>query len=108
MGIFCMIFGIVIFVAFLAFGYVFGSLMVMEGFLNVLSGAATIQMSDLFRLPGSDLPTYIVCVAIFGFLGLLMGLGLFMNGLMYRKLGKIERRVGHRSHRHHKDSQYEQ
>lgn len=91
MGIFCVVLGCVIFVAALVVGWCFASLMSMQGILNVIAGTEKLNIKDLFRLPASgEAGTYIGCIAAFGFLGLLLGMGVFMSGLIYSKLNSIE------------------
>lgn len=92
MALFCMVFGIAIFVFFVFGGYLLASALVMEGFMNILSGNAQFKFSDLFQLPTADTAgTFIICFLVLGFIGLMLGLGLFMNGLIYKKLETVER-----------------
>ena len=99
MGIFCMVFGIVIFVAFLFGGYLLASLLLMEGLLNVLSGAA-INLAGLFQLPTAEnIGTYLACMLVCGFIGLMIGLGVFMNGLVYNRTMKLEYYIRRRNNR---------
>ena len=94
MGIFCIVLGIVIFVVFLAAGYAVASALVMEGLWNVINGTAAFKLSDFLQLPTAEnLNTYVVCLIIFGVLGLLFALGVFMNGIVYNKLSKKLRSV---------------
>ena len=99
MGIFCMVFGIVIFVAFLFGGYLLASLLLMEGLLNVLSGAA-INLAGLFQLPtAQNIGTYLACMLVMGFIGLMIGLGVFMNGLVYNRTLRLEQVIRRRNNR---------
>lgn len=99
MGIFCMVFGVVIFIAFLFAGYLLASMLVMEGLLNVLSGA-TIKLSQLFQAPTADnIGTYLACILLLGFIGLMIGLGVFMNGMIYNRMNRLESIVRRRNRR---------
>ena len=91
MGTFCIVFGIVIFIAFVVVGHVFGTAMVMENFFNILGGTAEFAFTDFLKLPSADhMGTYLVCLAIFAFLGLMIGIGVFMNGVLYNKMNTVE------------------
>lgn len=91
MALFCMVFGIVVFVFFLFGGYALASMLVMQGFINVISGSAQFKLSEFFQLPtATNAGTYVGCILVMGFIGLMLGLGLFMNGLIYRKLDTVE------------------
>ena len=99
MGIFCMVFGIVIFIAFLFAGYLVASLLVMEGLLSVLSGAS-IQLAQLFQVPTADnIGTYLACILVMGFIGLMIGLGVFMNGMIYTRMNRLEYLIRRRNSR---------
>lgn len=99
MGIFCMVFGVVIFIAFLFAGYLLASMLVMEGLLNVLSGAS-IKLSQLFQVPTADnIGTYLACILLLGFIGLMIGLGVFMNGMIYNRMNRLESIVRRRNRR---------
>ena len=96
MGIFCMVFGVVIFVAFLFAGYLLASALVMEGLLNVLNGAS-LKMSEFFQVPTADnIGTYLGCILVLGFIGLMIGLGVFMNGMIYNRMNNLEKVVRRR------------
>lgn len=108
MGIFCMVAGIVTFVAFIFTGYVWASMMLMSSFFNVLSGAVPLELSEIFKLPtAANASTYIIWIGIFGFLGLVIGLGMFMNGLIYKKLDNVERKVRRISRKISKKSDFD-
>jgi hypothetical protein len=97
MGIFCMVFGVVIFIAFLFAGYLLASMLVMEGLLNVLSGAS-ISLSQLFQVPNAgNIGTYAACIALLGFIGLMIGLGVFMNGMIYNRMNRLEGMIRRRN-----------
>ena len=67
MGIFCMVLGVIVFIAFLLVGHCAGTMMLMEGFL-----------------------------------GLLFGLLLFMLGMIYRRMDRVEyyaRKAGSRKNK---------
>ena len=99
MGIFCMVFGVVIFIAFLFCGYLLASLLVMEGLLNVLGGAS-ISLSQLFQVPNAgNIGTYAACILLLGFIGLMIGLGVFMNGMIYNRMNKLEGIIRRRNRR---------
>lgn len=94
MGTFCIVLGIIIFVAFLLLGYCVAAAFVMEGLWNILNGTLAFSIGDFFKLPTAEtIGTYGVCLAIFGVLGLLFGLSVFMNGLVYNKLNRKLRNV---------------
>ena len=94
MGIFCIVLGIVIFVVFLAAGYAVASALVMEGLWNVISGTAVFRLSDFLQMPTAEnMSTYLVCLIIFGVLGLLFALGVFMCGIVNNRLNKKLRSV---------------
>lgn len=91
MGTFCIVFGIVVFIAFLAVGHVLGTALVMENFFNILGGTAEFAFTDFLKLPAPEnLSTYLVCLIIFAFLGLMIGIGVFMNGILYNKMNTVE------------------
>ena len=91
MGTFCIVFGITIFIVFLVVGHVFGTAMVMDNFFNILGGTAEFSISDFIALPSAEhLGTYLVCLIIFAFLGLMIGMGVFMNGILYNKMNTVE------------------
>ena len=91
MGTFCIVFGIIIFLAFLVVGHVFGAALVMENFFNILGGAAEFALADFLKFPAAEnLPTYLICLVIFAFLGLMIGMGVFMNGILYNKMNTVE------------------
>ena len=72
MGIFCMVLGVIVFIAFLLVGHCAGTMMLMEGFLGLLGGSASLGISDLLKFPAAEnLGTYLKWVGGFGFLGLL-------------------------------------
>jgi len=82
MGIFCMIFGGLIFLACLAGGY----------FLPLIN----ISGMHLVSAPDSQIG-YVVLYGICAFVGLVLGLPMFMQGLTYRKLCVVARRRRRRS-----------
>ena len=94
MGTFCIVFGILVFLAFLAMGHVLGTALVMENFFNILSGTAEFALADFLKLPAPEhLTTYLVCLGIFVFLGI-------MIGILYNKMRTVEyvaRRAARRS-----------
>ena len=104
MGTFCIVLGIIIFIVFLVTGYGVAAIFSMEGLWNIINGSAEFKLADFLRLPAAeDVGTYVVCLAIFGVLGLLFGVGVFMTGLSHKKLSKklrsverIARRAGRR------------
>ena len=76
MGIFCMVFGVIVFL-----GSIGGGALVANSIANAsFSAYSTGSLADFIGLPKEPLP-YIV---IFGFIGLL-----FMKGLIYQRLRKI-------------------
>lgn len=94
MGIFCIVLGIIIFVVFLAAGYAVASALVMEGLWNVIGGTAAFKLSDFLQMPTAEnMTTYLVCLIIFGVLGLMFALGVFMCGLVHNRLTRKLRSV---------------
>ena len=82
MGIFCMVFGVIVFLGFAGAGA-----LVADSLINAqFSTFATGSLADFANLPKEPLP-YIV---VFGFIGFLIGLSLFMKGLIYQRLRKID------------------
>ena len=104
MGTFCIVLGIIIFIVFLLTGYGVAAIFSMEGLWNIISGSAEFSIGDFLKLPAAEnIGTYAVCIGIFGVLGLLFGVGVFMTGLSHNKLSKklrnverIARRAGRR------------
>ena len=91
MGTFCIVFGIIVFIAFILVGHVFGTALVMENFFNILGGTAQFAIADFLKLPSPEhLTTYLVCLGVFVFLGIMIGIGVFMNGILYNKMNKVE------------------
>ena len=80
MGIFCMVFGVAVFGGFVALGAMFPTLHV--------SFYPSRPMVEWLGMPADPLPYMLV----FGFIGLLIGLSFFMQGLTYQKVSKIARR----------------
>lgn len=81
MGIFCMVLGVIVFL-----GSIGGGALVANSIANAsFSAYSTGSLADFIGLPKEPLP-YIV---IFGFIGFLIGLSLFMKGLIYQRLRKI-------------------
>ena len=77
MGIFCMILGVLVFLASLSGGY----------FLPL------VNLSGMYLVSTPETATgYIVLYGICAFIGLLMGLPIFMQGLTYQKLCAVARR----------------
>ena len=103
MGIFCMVLGVIVVIAFLLVGHCAGTMMLMEGFLGLLGGSASLGISDLLKFPAAEnLGTYLKWVGGFGFLGLLFGLLLFMLGMIYRRMDRVEyyaRKAGSRKNK---------
>ncbi|MGI6240269.1 MAG: hypothetical protein ACOYI5_11680 [Christensenellales bacterium] len=92
MALFCMILGGAVFASFLFGGYVLASLFMSQNFWNILGGTAQLSVSDMFRLPTAQTAgMFITWILFMGFIGLMIGMGIFMNGLNYRKLERIER-----------------
>ena len=91
MGIFCIVFGIIIIVGFALMGHVSGIALGLDSFFNVLGGNAQLTIKDLLIPNAEGLGTYFICLAVFLFLGLTIGLGLIMNGMVYNKLESVER-----------------
>ncbi len=103
MGVFCIVFGIIIIVGFLLLGHVTGIALGLESFFNVMGGNAQLDIMEFLSFPGPEgLPTYLISLAIFAFLGLTIGIGVVMNGMVYRKLQSVEhyaRRASRRGRR---------
>ena len=91
MGTFCIVLGILIMLAGLLTGHVAGCAMTMDNFINVLGGNAEFVLKDFLSFPKmEDLSTYLIYLCIFVFIGLMIGMGVLMSGLIYRKLQSVE------------------
>ena len=84
MGIFCMVFGVVIFLGFTGGGFLLANALTNAEASFYAGGSLT----TFLGLPTSPAPYIIVCA----FIGLLIGLSFFMQGLTYQKVSKIARR----------------
>ena len=84
MGIFCMVFGVVIFLGVTGGGFLLANALTSAEASFFASGSLT----TFLGLPTSPAPYIIVCA----FIGLLIGLSFFMQGLTYQKVSKIARR----------------
>lgn len=84
MGIICIMFGIIVFAVFTGLGVVVGNLLVT--FKDFLA-TSLVALADT-----SNLALSIGAIAVFGFIGLMIGLNYVMQGLTYNKVCKIERR----------------
>ena len=91
MGTFCIVLGILIIIAGLLMGHVAGCAMSMDNFINILGGNAEFVLKDFLMFPGAeDLGKYLVFLVIFLFIGFMIGMGVLMSGLIYRKLQSVE------------------
>ena len=90
MGIISILLGIIAFICSLGTGAAVASICV----------KLTTAYANAFRgTPIPSAPTVVVgIVGIFGFIGLLIGMGLVMLGMTYNKVSNLERH-----HRHHRD-----
>ena len=84
MGIFCMVFGVIVFGGFVALG---GIVPTLES--SFYAGGPLVQF---LNLPTNPLPY----MMFFGFIGLLIGLSLFMKGLIYHRIGRLQRELRER------------
>ena len=84
MGIFCMVFGVVIFLGFTGGGFLLANALISAPSSLGPSGL----MVDFIGIPSDPAPYIILCA----FIGLLIGLSFFMQGLTYQKVSKIARR----------------
>ena len=92
MALFLLIFGAAIFALFLLGGYVLASIIVSPDAINVLTGASTFKLSILFQAPtAGTVGTFITCILIMGFVGLMIGLTFFVLGRVYQKMDSVER-----------------
>lgn len=84
MGYICILLGVLVFLGFTAAGI---------GVANVLVGfKSTLSMMLTTLADTSDVTIIIVVTGLFAFIGLLIGLNLFMHGLTYNKVSKIAKR----------------
>lgn len=93
MGIFSIIVGIILIIAFIFGGYAAACALVMPGFSNLLAGGS-VNMGEFFSLPtASNWYYFVVCIVIGVILGLQIGLGLVMSGMNYNRISRLERLV---------------
>lgn len=85
MGVISILLGIIAFIAFTGAGAILGNELVSlkETFSVSLTTLASISNTSIM----------IGIVGLFGFIGLLIGVNLIMNGLTYNKVAKIQRRL---------------
>ena len=89
MGIFCMVFGVVIFLGFTGGGFLLANALISAPSTNAeASFYAGGSLTTFLGLPTTPAPYIVVCA----FIGLLIGLSLFMQGLTYQKVCKVARR----------------
>lgn len=90
MGVICILLGIITFLGFTGLGALTANALI--DYKEALS-ATFIALQNW-----SNTTMIIVIVAVFAFIGLLIGLNLIMNGLTYNKVGKLYRmaRTGRR------------
>ncbi len=92
MALFLLIFGVAIFALFLMGGYVLASLLVSPDTWNTLAGTGSFKMSMFFQAPTAEnVGTFLSCIAIMGFIGLMIGLTFFVLGRVYQKMDSVER-----------------
>lgn len=92
MALFLLIFGVAIFALFLAGGYVLASLLVSPDTWNALAGTGSFKMSMFFQTPSAEnMSTFVTCIAVMGFIGLMVGLTFFVLGRVYQKMDSVER-----------------
>lgn len=84
MGIISIMFGIIVFVGFIGIGVVLSNVLVA---LKDYFAVAFVTLADV-----STTTMSIGVIAVFGFIGLMIGLNFIMQGLTYNKVCKIERR----------------
>lgn len=91
MALFLLIFGIVIFALFLFGGYTIASLLVSPDTWNAMTGGE-FKLSMFFQVPtAQNASTFIACILIMGFIGLMIGLTFFVLGRVYQKMDNVER-----------------
>lgn len=84
MGYICILLGILVFLGFTAAGV---------GIANVLIGFKSTLAMMLTTLADTSNTTILIAVTgVFAFIGLMIGLSLFMQGLTYNKVCKIAKR----------------
>lgn len=92
MALFLLIFGVAIFALFLLGGYVLASMIVSPDTINALTGTGSFKLSMFFQTPtAQNASTFISCVLIMGFIGLMIGLTFFVLGRVYQKMDSVER-----------------
>jgi hypothetical protein len=92
MALFLLIFGVAIFALFLTGGYVLASLLVSPDTWNAMAGTGSFKMSMFFQTPTAEnFSTFLICVAVMGFIGLMVGLTFFVLGRVYQKMDSVER-----------------
>lgn len=84
MGIFCMIFGVIVFLGFTGGGFVLANLLTDSS----IASFAGRSLADFASLTAATAPYVIICAVI----GFMIGLSFFMKGLIYHKLSKKKRR----------------
>jgi len=84
MGIISIMFGIIVFVGFVGLGVILSNVIVALKDLFAVTFVALAEISTTTMTIG--------IVAVFGLIGLMIGLNFIMQGLTYNKVCKIERR----------------
>jgi hypothetical protein len=92
MALFLLIFGVAIFALFLLGGYALASMVVSPDTINALTGTGSFKLSMFFQAPNAhNLGTFVTCILIMGFIGLMIGLTFFVLGRVYQKMDSVER-----------------
>ena len=86
MGVISILLGIIAIIGFAGAGAVVGNAYI--GFAAKMGNSFTTLQTNL-----SDTTLMILFISVFGFIGLLLGMCLIMQGLNYNKLVRIQKRV---------------
>ena len=82
MGVLCIILGLVILVGFSGFGYIFAG--------KVLGNSLYISLFGLESIAAnSPSAVYAIVIGVCAFIGLLICMGLVMNGLIYNRMKQV-------------------
>lgn len=93
MGLFCMILGGAIYAGFTLGGFMLASALMSDKFVNWYIGHETMAFSEFFQFPsGGETAKFLIIWGFISFIGLMAGLSLFMNGMIYNKVNRLKRR----------------
>ncbi len=88
MGVISILLGFIAFFAFTAAGAIVANFL-----LDLVKTLAAMMTRIVVPQDGTVIA---ICVAVFAFIGLLIGMNLFMQGLTYIKVSKIQKQLRHR------------